>query len=113
MKTAILVVTLTCACFSSALAQANQNLRMKKPADNRANFPYRIQPEFRFNDEFNANGFRQPATDNLYVLKQRPGFQSGNKFEQRMPCYKPEGIFSMRVVPPDNTTNYTMLIEKF
>lgn len=30
-----------------------------------------------------------------------------------MPCYKPEGLFSMRIIKPDSTMKHTMLVKKY
>jgi hypothetical protein len=37
----------------------------------------------------------------------------GEWTNDNMPFYKPEGIFSMQIIKPDTTTQYTMLVKRF
>lgn len=109
MRTTLLIITLTCGCFAAAHSQINQ--RHKKDTASSDLPAFRFKPSTGYTlAPPNDQKVNDPAlTDDRLVRKG----ESENLSEERMPCYKPEGAFSMRIVKPDSAMTYTLLVKKF
>jgi len=116
MKTTILVITLICVCITLTYSQTNQKRIQCITADKFSSFHFCIKPVPEFKKMIGPNSFvggkkveRFSASDNEWT-----SWTTGNVYiPDRMPCYKPEGVFSMKIVKPDSTSRYTMLIERY
>jgi len=70
--------------------------------------------DYKFADKFNdsrsdrgLDNFTMPRVGHVPDKISEEIYSGDN-----MPCFKPEGIFSMKVYEPDSTVGYTMLVKK-
>ena len=116
MKTTILVSTLICGCITFTYSQINEKRKQSIIADKLSSFHFGIKPVPDFKKMTGPNSFapgkkveRFSTSDNEWTSR-----TTGNAFvPDSMPCYKPEGVFSMKIVKPDTSSRYTMLIERY
>lgn len=112
MKTLILLITLTCGCITATFAQINQKHKRDMTAD-KLTMSYKMDQFLGYNDlnrphhiyEEKVLGSLLPYSNKLKSSPAKTSVLSN------MPCHKPLGVFSMRIVKPDTTTLYTMLIK--
>jgi hypothetical protein len=116
MKTTILAIILTCGCIIPSYSQINQKRKSERTTNYLSSFHYDLTP---------APDYKKlPKPTGLWDDKTTEGFLSNNNqytertheqafVRDRMPCYKPAGVFSMRINKPDSTITYTMLIKKY
>ena len=116
MKTIILLITLICGCIVSTYSQMNQKRKRGVTADSLSSFHYDIKPALGYKKMIKPNGFRDDkiverflSTDSQWASRT----QAKAFVQDSMPCYKPEGVFSIRIIKPDTTTGYTMLIKRY
>jgi len=116
MKTTILVITFTCACFVFAYSQINQNRKKDVTPDNLSNFHYDHKPVPAYKKMIKPEGFQDDKIDERFLPHDSPWTSKtpGNTFvPESMPVYKPEGEFSIKVIKPDTTRKYTMPVKKY
>lgn len=109
MKTTLLIISLVCGCFTSGYSQINQRHKKDPASSDLPAFRFKPSPGYALAppDDQKVN---DPALTGDRLVRR---VESKNLSEERMPCYKPEGAFSMRIVKPDSTVHYTLLVRKF
>lgn len=116
MKTTILAISLICGCIVSSYSQMNQKRKNGMTADNPLRSHYEIKPALRYNKAIKPNHLRDDKIAELFLPNdsQWTSRIQGKAFVQgSMPCYEPVGIFAMRIINPDTTSRYTMLVKKY
>ena len=116
MKTTIILIFLTCGCFVSLYSQINHNHKSDTTWNDVSIFKYDIKPSLGNENRNTLNGSLNNMTFHKFGPTERNQTSKWNAkilSPDSMPCYKPEGEFAMKIVTPDSTTTYTMLIKKY
>jgi len=118
MKTAILLFALVFGWVIPTYSQMNRHRKTDARAEqfsakqNKENDRF---GKYKFDDKF--PGSWSDRVGDSYSMSSVGPARSKNTEEvysgDNMPCFKPEGMFSMRVYKPDSTVEYTMLVKKF
>jgi hypothetical protein len=116
MKTT-LVFALLFGCVIPTYSQINNKHRTDpKPGQfPKSQFKNDYLESFNFADKFTgpwndlALADVPPLPSSPELSKTRNGQYSGD----HMPCFKPEGIFSAKILRPDSTMKYTMPVKKY
>lgn len=118
MKKAVLLFALTLGCIGPAYSQMNRNSKTNKVHPNVSFYPNK-QNNNHGNYKF-SDGLSLSLKDDVWSSPDRPtiGTRSLSKpditaSESNMPCFKPQGTFSMRIYKPDPNVLYTILLKKF
>jgi hypothetical protein len=112
MKITILSIALICGCLTSTYSQINQNHKRDTTVDK----SYDIKPNLGDKSMNQFHNLWSPKTADDFLSNNSLNISRGLEKEfmfDNMPCYKPEGLFSMRIRIPDPTLIYTMLIRKY
>lgn len=109
MKTTFLIITLTCGCLTVSYSQMNQRHKTDSASNDLPIFKFKPTPGYTLGKPDGQKRYDPALTDERLVPKEQYEAVS----EERMPCYKPEGAFSMRIVKPDSAMTYTLLVKKF
>jgi len=123
MKTTVLYLALTFGCIIPTFSQLNRNRKAVAPKEQFQFYPNKEGSYW--SDDRRTNKFGG-SVDVMGSLDDqawdRSIFSTTGKtivgaeeayLSDRMPCFKPEGIFSMKVYEPDSSSTYTMLLKKY
>src|SRR5690606_14639667 len=103
-----------CGCIGSAYSQIILNHKRDMTADSLSKFHHKMNRSIGYEMMLKGNAFNDhkivaPFLSNDNNLTSIP---AKTFVQDNMPCYEPEGIFSMRIIKPDTTTTYTMLVKR-
>lgn len=81
--------------------------------------PFKLSDSIDFNALLNGSlknkhfQFPKFSSRNFdFGLKSRMTFTPG-QFEDKMPCFRPQGYFPMAIAKPDSTVRYSLLIKRY
>ena len=114
MKTTVLIIALISGCITSVYSQINQKSRER--VDSLSSFRYDIKPALGFKKLTMPGDFRDDKLVEPFLSDNSSLSSSTTEATvapAKMPCYKPEGVFSMRVIKPDSTMRYSMLVKRY
>ena len=113
MKTTFIVITLICGCIASTYSQINQNHKRDLTADSLSKFHYENDRPIGFEMLFKGNSFKDHKIGFLSYNNNLTSIPEKTYVQDNMPCYEPDGIFSMRIIKPDTTITYKMLVKRY
>ena len=116
MKITVIVILLVCGCATSTYSQINQRHKRNLIAKGIAGFNFKTDSLFTDGGMINTNDFSKHNMIGLFSsndIRWTTGRAATKSDSYHMPCYKPDGVYSMRVLNPDTTTTYTILSRRF
>ena len=119
MKTASLLFALIAGCAVPSLAQVNRNHKMDTGATIPPfSYPNERKKQFRaynFTDKYGRSFNDKPWSSYPLLTREMALLENAESSysADHMPCFKPTGIYFMRIYEPDSTVNFTILHKKF
>lgn len=118
MKTAILSFTLILGCIIPTYAQMNRNSKANKVYPTVSFYPNKQKDnlgDYKFSEGLSLSLKEEVwSSPDIPTIGTLPGSSlKKTASAYNMPCFKPQGTFSMRIYKPDPNVLYTILLKKF
>ena len=120
MKKSAFLIVLICLFFTSGFAQRAGQTKFDSSflkSLNDTSILYSGQPpqvkSFMFSDKsfHNFTNHSPGLSDKRFGKGQFFGFPGDSWTFDNIPCYKPGGVYPMRIIKPDSSIRYTLLIK--